>query len=907
MGYYRDCEQAENWMTSRETFLQADDESDNKDDNVEAMIKKHEDFDKAIGNQEEKIETLQTYADQLIASEHYAGNDINQKKKDVLERWEKLKEALIEKRAQLGEHQTLQQFSRDADEIETWMLEKLQLAQEENYKDPANIQSKHQKHQAFEAELAANADRIQSVLAMGQNLIDRKKCSGSEEAVQNRLESIAEQWELLTQKTSEKSMKLKEANRQRTFIAAVKDLDFWLGEVESILTTDEVGKDLASVQDLMKKHQLVEADIIAHEDRIKDMIEQSDSLVDSGQFDSNDIRDKRDNISKRYKHIQDLAAHRQSLLNEANTLHQFFRDIADEESWIKEKKLLVTSDDYGRDLTGVQNLRKKHKRFESELGSHEPAIQQVQDAGAQLIAGGGLGGPEIEQRLQQLNDVWSELKFMATSRGKKLEESITYQQFLAKIEEEEAWISEKQQLLTVPDLGENMAAVRGLLKKHDAFETDLSVHTERCTEICSGQGQKLIEDRNHHADSIVQRCDQLRNKMYNLGELANVRKQNLLDNSAYLQFMWKADVVESWIADKESYVRSDEFGRDLSSVQTLLTKQETFDIGLDAFENEGIQNITALKDQLVMAGHNQSDSINKKYEEVISRWQKLLSDSNNRKQRLLQVQEQFRQIEELYLTFAKKASAFNSWFENAEEDMTDPVRCNSVEEIRSLREAHAQFQASLSSANADFESLAQLDKQIKSFNVGPNPYTWFTMEALSDTWKNLQSIIKQRDAELAQEEVRQEENDKLRKEFARHANAFYSWLTETRAMMMEGSGTLEEQLAAVGIKAHEVAARANDLRKIEDLGAILEEKLILDNRYTEHSTVGLAQQWDQLNQLGMRIRHNLEQQIQARNQSGVSEDALKEFSMMFRHFDKDKTGRLDLNAFMAFMISKETE
>ena len=68
-------------------------------------------------------------------------------------------------------------------------------------------------------------------------------------------------------------------------------------------------------------------------------------------------------------------------------------------------------------------------------------------------------------------------------------------------------------------------------------------------------------------------------------------------------------------------------------------------------------------------------------------------------------------------------------------------------------------------------------------------------------------------------------------------------------------------------------------------------------RYTEHSTVGLAQQWDQLNQLGMRIKHNLEQQIQARNQSGVSEDALKEFSMMFRHFDKDKTGRLDHNEF----------
>ena len=48
------------------------------------------------------------------------------------------------KRAQLGKSQTLQQFSKDADEIETWTLEKLQLAEEENYKDPANIQSKHQ-------------------------------------------------------------------------------------------------------------------------------------------------------------------------------------------------------------------------------------------------------------------------------------------------------------------------------------------------------------------------------------------------------------------------------------------------------------------------------------------------------------------------------------------------------------------------------------------------------------------------------------------------------------------------------------------------------------------------------------------------------------------------------------------
>lgn len=51
---------------------------------------------------------------------------------------------------------------------------------------------------------------------------------------------------------------------------------------------------------------------------------------------------------------------------------------------------------------------------------------------------------------------------------------------------------------------------------------------------------------------------------------------------------------------------------------------------------------------------------------------------------------------------------------------------------------------------------------------------------------------------------------------------------------MEGSGTLEQQLEATRQKAAEVRARRVDLKKIEDLGQILEEHLILDNRYTEH-------------------------------------------------------------------------
>uniref|UniRef100_A0A672M0V2 Spectrin alpha chain, non-erythrocytic 1-like n=1 Tax=Sinocyclocheilus grahami TaxID=75366 RepID=A0A672M0V2_SINGR len=915
--FNRDCEQAENWMAAREAFLASDDKGDSLD-SVEALIKKHEDFDKAINVQEEKIAALQSFADQLISADHYAKPEIFNRRNEVLDRWRRLKAQMIEKRSKLGESQTLQQFSRDVDEIEAWISEKLQTATDESYKDPTNIQViKHQKHQAFEAELHANADRIRGVIDTGNALIQRGACAGSEDAVKARLNALDEQWQFLVNKSAEKSQKLKEANKQQNFNTGIKDFDFWLSEVEALLASEDYGKDLASVNNLLKKHQLLEADISAHEDRLKDLNGQADSLMSSNAFDTSQVKDKRDAVNGRFGKIKSMAAGRRAKLNESHRLHQFFRDLDDEESWIKEKKLLVSSEDYGRDLTGVQNLRKKHKRLEAELGAHEPAIQSVLETGKKLSDDNTIGQEEIHQRLAQFVEHWRELKDLAAARGQRLEESLEYQQFVANVEEEEAWINEKLNLVGSEDYGDTLAAVQGLLKKHEAFETDFTVHRDRVNDVCSN-GDELIKKENHNVENIMAKMKALRGKVSELERAAAQRKSKLDENSAFLQFNWKADVVESWIGEKENSLKTDDYGRDLSSVQTLLTKQETFDAGLQAFQQEGITNITALKDQLLAAKHVQSKAIEARHATLMKRWNQLLSNSAARKKKLLEAQEHFRKVEDLFLTFAKKASAFNSWFENAEEDLTDPVRCNSLEEIRALRDAHDAFRSSLSSAEADFNQLAELDRQIKSYHVASNPYTWFTMEALEETWRNLQKIIKERELELQKEQRRQEENDKLRQEFAQHANAFHQWLQETRYR-----GPRKHQ---------EIRAMRSQLKKIEDLGAAMEEALILDNKYTEHSTVGLAQQWDQLDQLGMRMQHNLEQQIQARHfdkeKSGrLNHQEFKsclrslgydlpmveegepdpEFESILDIVDPNRDGNVSLQEYMAFMISRETE
>jgi spectrin alpha len=101
---------------------------------------------------------------------------------------------------------------------------------------------------------------------------------------------------------------------------------------------------------------------------------------------------------------------------------------------------------------------------------------------------------------------WQELKSLTEDRGQKLDDSLAYQNWRAAIEEELSWINEKQHVISSSECGNTLAAAQGLLKKHDAFETDFNVHRERVDDIIS-QGLALIEQGNHHGKNVQESLD----------------------------------------------------------------------------------------------------------------------------------------------------------------------------------------------------------------------------------------------------------------------------------------------------------------------------------------------------------------------------------------------------------------
>lgn len=74
--------------------------------------------------------------------------------------------------------------------------------------------------------------------------------------VEQTLQDLQRQWEELEGTTQTKAQCLFDANRAELFTQSCSALDVWLKNLEGQLQNDDYGKDLTSVNILLKKHQV---------------------------------------------------------------------------------------------------------------------------------------------------------------------------------------------------------------------------------------------------------------------------------------------------------------------------------------------------------------------------------------------------------------------------------------------------------------------------------------------------------------------------------------------------------------------------------------------------------------------------------------------------------------------------
>lgn len=160
----------------------------------------------------------------------------------------------------------------------------------------------------------------------------------------------------------------------------IEDEMSWINDKEPIATSTNRGKDLMGVQNLIKKQQAILSEINNHKNRIQAVIDEAQEMMKDGTHFGNDkILEKVNALQDVWKNLVDKANQRKLDLESSLDIHQYFVDSNEAESWIQEKKPLVTITDSGKDEDSTEALLKKHEALMQDLEAFGNTINELHD------------------------------------------------------------------------------------------------------------------------------------------------------------------------------------------------------------------------------------------------------------------------------------------------------------------------------------------------------------------------------------------------------------------------------------------------------------------------------------------------------------------------------------------------
>ncbi|NXO67199.1 SPTN5 protein, partial [Phainopepla nitens] len=617
--FYGYVEQIESWLSSKEAFLANEDLGDSVS-SVESLQRKHTQFEKALEAQMEKIDEMTSFAQQLTQNKHYDSENISNRCQAVLSRKQRLLENAAARRHLLEESRLLQKFLKNSFEVAAWINEKNSIARDDSWKDPSNLQTKLQRHQAFQAEIMANRNRLDSIKLEGEKMLRERHYAP--EAIVSRLQEMEELWEELLASCQDKWIKLQDAYKGLHFQRNVEDTEKWLEGVENDLKAPYNDNDLVVLNSHLKKQEELEEDIAAHKDRLQELVLTAQQFQRDKHFLADELEEKVDELVQRYKRLHDPLQERRGGLEASRLQYQFFRDVDEELAWVREKLPMASSKDYGKSLATVQSLQEKHQNLENEINSRDALTKAVISTGQKLVRGGNSDSRKIIEHLKELETSLETLKAEAQERRQRLMQSYEAHLFLNELLEVEAWLAERSFILETSDYGKNEESTQVLLRKLEATKLDMDSFRLRI-EKAQETGARLINKDNPESSVILSKLQGILADYQSLLQKSDTQRKRLQEQFQLYQFEREFQLVDAWLSSKLSVAESDDYGQDIDDVEVLEKKFEDFVNEMKPLGHSKVASVNELASKLDKEGHSKMDVIQKRTKQINETWEKL--------------------------------------------------------------------------------------------------------------------------------------------------------------------------------------------------------------------------------------------------------------------------------------------
>ncbi|XP_075396728.1 alpha-actinin-2 isoform X1 [Tenrec ecaudatus] len=429
--------------------------------------------------------------------------------------------------------------------------------------------------------------------------------------------------------------------------------------------------------------------------------------------------------------------------------------------WLENRTPEKTMQAMQKKLEDFRDYRRKHKppkvqeKCQLEINfntlqtklriSNRPAFMPSEGKMVSDIAGAW-------QRLEQAEKGYEEWLLNEIRRLERLEHLA--EKFRQKASTHETWAYGKEQILLQKDYeSASLTEVRALLRKHEAFESDLAAHQDRVEQIAA-IAQELNELDYHDAVNVNDRCQKICDQWDRLGTLTQKRREalerteKLLEtiDQLHLEFSKRAAPFNNWMEGAMEDLQDMFIVHSIEEIQSLITAHEQFKATLPEADGER-QSISAIQNEVekVIQSYNIRISSSNPYstvtmDELRSKWDKVKQLVPVRDQSLQEELARQHANERLRRQFAAQANAIGPWIQTKMEE----IARSSIQITGTLEDQMnqlKQYEHNIINYKNNVDKLEGDHQLIQEALVFDNKHTNYTMEHIRVGWELLLTTI----------------------------------------------------------------------------------------------------------------------------------------------------------------------
>ncbi|KAJ1079201.1 hypothetical protein K5549_018066, partial [Capra hircus] len=328
------------------------------------------------------------------------------------------------------------------------------------------------------------------------------------------------------------------------------------------------------------------------------------------------------------------------------------------------------------------------------------------------------------------------------------------EKFRQKASIHEAWTDGKEAMLRQKDYETaTLSEIKALLKKHEAFESDLAAHQDRVEQIAA-IAQELNELDYYDSPSVNARCQKICDQWDNLGALTQKRREalerteKLLEtiDQLYLEYAKRAAPFNNWMEGAMEDLQDTFIVHTIEEIQGLTTAHEQFKATLPDADKErlailGIHNEVSKIVQTYhvnMAGTNPYTTITP--QEINGKWDHVRQLVPRRDQALTEEHARQQHNERLRKQFGAQANVIGPWIQTKMEEIgriSIEMHGTLEDQLNHLR----QYEKSIVNYKPKIDQLEGDHQLIQEALIFDNKHTNYTMEHIRVGWEQLLTTI----------------------------------------------------------------------------------------------------------------------------------------------------------------------